>query len=213
MTETKVVLLRHGQTAANVEGVFRGRLDLELDETGLQQANALADAVAQRGATSLYTSPMKRAAQTAEPIGAKLRAKAVVAEAFIDVDFGDWEAKHHTKVAEEYPELYALWAVRPGEVTFPGGESLDGVRLRAAAGLDEMVRKHEGATVAIVSHRVICRLLLCHILGLSSNSFWNIMQDTACLNVFHTSARGWVLDLLNDTCHLRHLGYARQDFA
>jgi broad specificity phosphatase PhoE len=213
VTETTILLLRHGQTTANVEGVFRGRLDLELDDTGRLQAEALAGAVAERGATAVYTSPMKRAMQTAEPIAQRLGVKPFVSEALIDVDFGEWEGKHHTKVAEEYPEIYATWAVRPADVTFPGGESLELVRERVVRGLDEIVHRYEGNTVALVTHRVPCRVLLCHILGLSLNSFWNIMQDTACLNAFHTSARGWVLQLMNDTCHLRHLGYARQDFA
>lgn len=213
MEETTILLIRHGQTAANVEGVFRGRLDLELDDIGRKQAEALAEEVARRAASVLYTSPMKRAVQTAEPIAQLLGVDAVVSEAFIDVDFGEWQGMHHKEVGEKWPEIYATWSVRPGDITFPGGENLEQVCRRVAAGIEQLVRRHPGATVAVVSHRVPCRVLLCHVLGLSVNCFWNIMQDTACLNAFHTSERGWVIDVINDTCHLRDLGYARQDFA
>ena len=210
--QTRVILIRHGQTAWNKQEVFRGRADIPLDEVGLRQAEAVAEALAAEQITRVMTSPLSRAVKTAEALAASRQIVPVVMPAFIDMDFGEWEGQQHAVVREQFPELYAAWRDRPQEVQFPGGEDLEAVRLRAGAALDELVEQYPGETMAIVSHRVVNKLIICHILGLDNSHFWQIKQDTACLNRFRAIGGGYVLDCLNDTCHMRRLGFAVGDF-
>lgn len=209
---TTILLIRHGQTAWNKEAVFRGRADIPLDEAGLQQAEALAAALQYEGITHIVSSPLSRAVQTATAVADAHGLTVVSADACNDLDFGDWQGLQVAEVQQRYPEPYAVWQSRPREVRFPGGESLDEVADRSFAALAQLVTSHAGETVALVAHRVINKVLICRILGLDTNHFWQIKQDTACLNRLSFNGALWVLDALNDTCHLRHLSTATTDF-
>jgi broad specificity phosphatase PhoE len=209
---TRIVLVRHGQTAWNKDVRFRGRADVLLDEFGLRQAEATGRTVAARWpVVAVYASPMRRAMQTAEAVA---RAHGLVAhplEGLLDVDFGQWQGLSPEEVSQRYPDLYRAWAEAPHTVHFPGGESLDDVRTRIMAGLGEAVARHPGQAVALVSHTVANRVLLCAILGLGNDHFWRLGQDTCAVNVFDVEEDGtFTLLLLNDTCHLQGLEGERE---
>jgi len=127
-------------------------------------------------------------------------------EGLLDVDFGQWQGLSPEEVSQRYPDLYRAWVEAPHTVHFPGGESLDDVRTRIMAGLNEVVGRHPGQAVALVSHTVANRVLLCAILGLGNDHFWRLGQDTCAVNVFDVEEDGtFTLLLLNDTCHLQGL--------
>lgn len=204
---TRIVLVRHGQTAWNREVRFRGRADIELDEVGLQQAEATARYVAARWpVVAVYTGTLRRAVQTAEAIA---RAHGLTAQPLVgllDVNFGEWQGLSLDEVAARYPVLSRAWWEAPHTVRFPGGEGLDDVRERVMAALNEVVARHPKQTVALVSHTCTNRVLLCAILGLGNDRFWRLGQDTCAVNVFDVDERGTcTLVLLNDTCHLQGL--------
>ncbi len=210
--QTKIVLIRHGQTAWNKEEIFRGRADMPLDEVGLRQAQALADALRAKPISGIYTSPLSRAVQTATAVAEARGLVPVPVHGFTDIDFGEWEGLAHDAVRERFPELYATWQAQPEEVTFPGGENLDAVCQRAAAALAELVQQHPGEAIALVAHRVVNKVLICHILGLPNSHFWQIRQDTAAINQFHIARGSYIVDCLNDTCHLGQLAATSADF-
>jgi len=206
-------LIRHGQTAWNVEEVFRGRADVPLDERGHSQAQALARALASQPIAAVYSSPLQRAVLTAAPIAEIRGLEVAIDERLTDLNFGAWERKALSEVRRTWPDLSAQWERDPGAVTFPGGESLPVVRARAAAAIEELAGRHVGETVTIVSHRVVTKVLLCHVLGLDDSHFWRIRQDTACINRIERSAAGWVIVTMNDICHLRDsAGSGGRDF-
>jgi broad specificity phosphatase PhoE len=94
----------------------------------------------------------------------------------------------------------------PHTVRFPGGESLDVVRQRAAALLSELIARHPAQTVALVGHAVVNRVVLCVALGWGNERFWRVKQDTCAVNVFEAMADGaFTIALLNDTSHLQTL--------
>lgn len=203
---TTIVLVRHGQTAWNREMRFRGQADPPLDKVGVEQAAATARYVAQRWPVdAAYASPMRRAMQTAEAIA---EAHELVAQPFkglLDIDFGDWQGHSPAEVRSQYPDLLNAWFERPHTVDIPGGESLDLVRRRVVAGLDTIVERHPGQTVAMVGHTVVNRVLLCAILGLGNEHFWRLRQDTCTVNVFEVDQEGTAtIVVLNDTSHLQH---------
>jgi len=168
---TRFVLIRHGQTGWNKEARFRGRIDIDLDETGMRQAEAVAARLAHCEATAVYSSPLKRAMATAEPISRHLSLQVVPLEGINDMNFGNWEGRSIDDVKEQNKELFDLWRYSPDKLSIPGGETLDDVRRRVAATVDDLAVKHENDTVLLVTHRVVCKVLLCHLLGLDNSPF------------------------------------------
>ncbi|MFQ6099889.1 MAG: histidine phosphatase family protein [Anaerolineae bacterium] len=204
---TRIVLVRHGQTAWNRKIRFRGRSDVELDEVGLKQAEATGHYLAVRWpVVAVYASRLRRAMQTAEAIA---RAQGLVArplEGLLDIDFGEWQGLSPDEVVQRYPALHRAWLEAPHTVHFPNGETLEIVRSRILAGLDEVVARHPEQAVALVSHTVVNRVLLCAVLGLDNAHFWRLQQDTCAVNVFDVKDDGtFTLVLMNDTCHLQGL--------
>ncbi len=204
---TRIVLVRHGRTAWNREARFRGQADVELDELGLKQAEATGRYLAARWpVVAVYASPLLRTMQTAEAIA---RAQGLVARplgGLLDIDFGEWQGHLVTEVAQRYPALYRAWMEAPHTVRFPGGGSLADVRSRVVAALDDVIARHTGEAVALVSHTVVNRVLLCAVIGLGNDHFWRLGQDTCAVNVFEAGQDGaFTIVLLNDTCHLQGL--------
>jgi len=199
----KIVLIRHGQTRWNKEEVFRGRADIPLDDTGITQAEATSAALAHVRLSAVYSSPLARASDTARMIARPHGLAVQLVDGLSDIDCGAWEGLPVHEAQARYPEMFAAWQTAPHTVAFPGGENLGMVARRAMAGLDNIVKSHApDEMVAIVSHRVVNKLILLCILGLDSSSFWKIRQDTCCLNIITHGPDGYVLHLLNDRCHL-----------
>jgi broad specificity phosphatase PhoE len=204
---TRIVLVRHGQTVWNREQRFRGQSDVELDEFGLRQAEATGQYVATRWpVVAVYASPLRRTMQTAEAVASAQRLAARPLEGLIDISFGEWQGCTVDEVERGYPDLLRAWWEAPHTVRFPGGESLDVVRDRVVATLDAVVARHTGEAVALVSHTVVNRVLLCAVLGWGNDRFWRLQQETCAVNVFDVEKDGaFTVVLLNDTCHLRAL--------
>jgi len=204
---TRIILVRHGQTEWNIESGagerFRGRVDLPLDDTGLAQAHALAERLANRLIVAVYSSPLKRAVETARPIAQQLSLPVQPLPAVIDINYGDWQGLSSAEVAKVYPDLYRRWLEKPHLVKFPNGESLRQVRLRGMATLKEVTARHEGRVVLLVAHQVVNKVLVCAMLGLDNCHFWRIRQDNGCINVFEHQDGIFAAVLVNDTCHLR----------
>jgi broad specificity phosphatase PhoE len=204
---TRIVLVRHGQTAWNIgSGAgerFRGRVDLSLDDTGLAQAQALAERLADHPIAAVYSSPLKRAVETARPTAQQLGLPVQPLPGIIDINYGDWQGLSPAEVAKAHPDLHRRWLETPHRVRFPNGESLRQIRLRGMAALKEVTARHEGRIVLLVAHQVMNKVLVCAMLGLDNSHFWRIRQDNACINVFEQQDGIFTAVLINDTCHLR----------
>jgi broad specificity phosphatase PhoE len=200
----EIILIRHGETAWNAEEIFRGRVDVELNETGIRQAQLLAGHLADVPIEAVLSSPMKRALKTAETVAGYHSLEVKIAPGLIDLDFGEWQGLPHLEVKNKYKELYQEWVSNPGSVVMPGGESLDDVRKRATVVVDEVVAAYEG-TVVLVSHRVVSKVLICALLGLDNSHFWNIRQDTCGITTFSYENGRFILARHNDTSFLKTL--------
>lgn len=202
---TQIVLIRHGQTVWNRENRFRGQADVELDEVGLQQAEATGRYVAARWpVVAVYASPLSRTMRTAEAVAHARGLTVQPLDGLLDISFGAWQGQRAAEVAQHSPDLFRAWVETPHTVRFPGGESLALVRSRVVAALDEVVARHPGQAAALVSHTVVNRVLLCAVLGWGNERFWRLQQETCAVNVFDAGADGaFTITLLNDTSHLQ----------
>ena len=204
---TEIILARHGETEWNVEEVFRGRIDVELNETGLRQAELLAEYLSNRKIDAIYSSPLRRALKTAEIIARYHKLRVEITPGLIDCDFGQWQGLNLQEVKDRYQELYAAWVNSPHLVKIPDGESLEEVRERALNLVNEAVARHKGRVV-LVSHRVVNKVLICALLGLDNSHFWNIRQDTCGTTIFAYEKGRFILTKHNDTSYLRPLSRA-----
>jgi broad specificity phosphatase PhoE len=198
------MLIRHGDTDWNVEEIFRGRADVELNKIGVKQAELLAKHLTDERIVAIYSSPLKRALKTAETIAKPHSIDATIAPELIDFDYGEWQSLSHDTVKEKYRVLYDEWLNNPHLVKVPKGESLDDVRERVLRLIDRVIIKHEG-TVVLVSHRVIGKVLTCALLGLDNSHFWNIKLDTCGITAFIYQDKRFILEKHNDTSFLKSI--------
>lgn len=200
---TEFVLVRHGQTEWNRVERFRGRADVPLNATGLAQAEATGERVARTWRpAAIYASPLSRATVTAEAAGRRLGLPVLPLPGVIDIDYGEWQGLTPDEARARWRELVAAWYAEPHTVRVPGGESLAGLRERAMAAIHELAERHRDATVVVVSHTVVNRVILLAVLGLGNNRFWRLRQDNCAINVFEAEGGDYTLVSLNDVCHL-----------
>lgn len=201
----RFILIRHGQTKWNRVEKYRGRTHLALNKTGRRQAEAVALNIKELPISAIYTSPLKRAVDTANILSKHIGVPVQILGGLIDIDYGGWQGLSPREAVKQDSELYTKWLKRPHEVRFPDGESLGDVRARAVAAVEELVPKHNNETVILVSHKVVGQVLLCAILGLDDSHFWQITQDVCAVNIFEIKDDMATITLLNDTCHLEGL--------
>ncbi|TET86551.1 MAG: histidine phosphatase family protein [Dehalococcoidia bacterium] len=204
---TRIIVVRHGQTAWN-EGQgerFRGRAEVELDDKGIKQAGATAARLAQWEAAAIYSSPLKRALSTANILAEPLKLQVQPTEGLIDIDYGRWQGLSLKEAAEDDSKLYKLWLKSPHLVTFPQGESLEKVQKRVVSAVESLVPQHPGQSIVLVSHKVVCKVLFCSLLGLDTSHFWELQQDPCAINLVEVGENAVAIVSLNDNCHLKEL--------
>jgi broad specificity phosphatase PhoE len=202
----QVILVRHGQTDWNKEGIFRGRIDVKLNSAGVREAEIIGEKLRGTDPDAVCSSPLSRSMDTARCIASFRGGTVTALEEFVDMNFGVWQGLSRAEVKERYPKLFEKWVTRPDRVRIPGAETLGGVRSRALRGLDALLEANDAGTVVIVSHGLVNKVLLCAVLGLGDSHFWKIKQDNGAINIFTYSREGTKLVLMNDTTHLRSIG-------
>jgi broad specificity phosphatase PhoE len=162
--DTEVLLIRHGRTQSNDEGRWQGHTDGELNAQGRRQVSLLGPALP--AIDALYTSPLSRAADTAHEIAHNQKLDVRQEHNLREIGFGAWEGMTRSEIASAYPEEYAV--LNDGSDTARGGngETFAGVRKRMAVALGEIVGRHPGQSVAVVSHGGATRAYVTDILGI-----------------------------------------------
>lgn len=160
---TFVSLARHGQTEYNAVRRFQGHLPVPLDDVGREQARELARAAAQREWAALLCSPLARARETAEIVGATIGHHPISDARFSETDCGDWTDQTFDAVQAAEPELFNRYINADPDFAFPGGESFAQQQLRVLEGID--AARTGPLPVLIVCHRGSIRLALAAIHG------------------------------------------------
>ncbi len=170
MAKTRLILIRHGETDWNVEGRYQGQADPPLNARGREQARKLARELAEVGIDVIYSSPLRRAWETAEIIARALGVPLHPEPRLMEIHQGHWQGRLRSEIAAKYPELFQRWLTEPWEVSPPGGEHLREVQRRVYAAVDEILQRHPGQTVALVTHRIPIALLKVRYQGLDKNA-------------------------------------------
>ncbi|MFR9729518.1 bifunctional RNase H/acid phosphatase [Saccharopolyspora sp. MS10] len=203
---TKLLLVRHGQTAMSIDRRYSGRGDVPLTELGEQQARAAAARVAGLdgvdGTAPVLASPLGRTRQTAEAVAAATGGELRFHDGLLETDFGAWEGLTFLEAAEAYPELHRSW-LGDSTVEPPAGESLEAVFERVTAVRDEIVETWAGRTVIVVSHVTPIKALLRLGLGVGPALYYRLHLDLASLSIveFYPDGNASVR-LVNDISHL-----------
>ncbi len=187
-----LILLRHGRTKANAGGLLQGRIDLELDELGVQQARAAAAAIGP--VDRVIASPLVRAQQTAAAIGQPVATD----ERFIELDYGDWEAK---PVKDVPAETWALWR---NDLDFrpPNGETLNELGSRVRHGLADLAVDAVHQNIVVVSHVSPIKASVAWALGASDDTTWRLFLGQASICRVATTLDSARLIEFNVTSHL-----------
>ncbi|HLT11582.1 MAG TPA: bifunctional RNase H/acid phosphatase [Micromonosporaceae bacterium] len=200
---TRLVLVRHGETAFTAQRRYSGRGDVPLSEHGLAQAEALAARLKAIGATAVVSSPLSRCVATAEAIARQMGVdKARVEQDLIECDFGDWEGLTFAEVRARWPELVDQWLASPS-VAPPGGESFEAVAQRVRDLLPRLLSEHAGETVVLVSHVAPIKLLLRDALSAGDTFLYRLYLDAGGFSIVDYYQDGAIaVRTINDTSHL-----------
>lgn len=178
-----VYLARHGSTEWNESPRFRGTAEIRLSKMGFKQAERLAFRLRQQKLAAICSSPLLRARGTAEPISRTHQLLIKLWDGPKSINYGRWEGLSEEEVSHKEPELYQQYLVNIESLRFPGGETLEDLRLRAMQVLNEVVCSYPQDEVVLITHQVVSRVSLCAILGVGNHLYWWFGQDPGCLNI------------------------------
>jgi broad specificity phosphatase PhoE len=193
---TRLVLVRHGRTAYNVERRFQGCRDIPLDEVGRSQARALASELTGESFDRILSSDLSRARATAAEIADALGLAVETERRLRECGYGEWEGRTLVEVRAERAQEYADWL--ENSVPAPGGEPYPSVRERVGSLADELVATHPDSDLLLVSHSGAIKMLIGHCLGIdiaACRRFY--LTEGGHCEVQHSVELGWRLNYLN----------------
>ena len=162
---TALILCRDGRTDWNDLGRYQGQTDVPLNEEGRRQARALAELLHAEPLDAVYSSDLTRAADTARE-NARLHALPVRTDVRLrETAQGRWEGLTVPEIHARDADLHRRWESAPLSVTLPGGESIEDVRKRAQAALRQIIERHRGGLVCVVTHKVVLTVMRCDLTG------------------------------------------------
>jgi broad specificity phosphatase PhoE len=196
----RLLLARHGQTVWNADRRFQGQADPELSVRGRAQAEALGRALRRRRLTAVYSSPLRRARETAEIVVRNRGLPITLLADLRELGLGRWEGRAADEVIATDGEHYRRWLSQPLACPPPGGEPLPDVSKRVLSAVDRIISSHpDGEELLVVGHGGIIGLYCCHLLRLSLNAVWRLRIDNASLTVVAPPR----LLSFNETAHLK----------
>jgi probable phosphoglycerate mutase len=200
---TRIYLIRHGATILSAEDRFAGATDVDLSDEGRRQAEALALRLSDDRITAVYCSPLKRTIETAMIVARPQGLTPIPRDGLREINHGRWESLRRGDVEAQFPEEYAAWEEDPFIYAPLEGESGLSVMARALPVMREIVLKHTGENVAVVSHKATIRLIISSLLGFDPRGYRDRLdQAPACLNVldFKDPVRARLM-VFNDVSH------------
>jgi probable phosphoglycerate mutase len=200
---TRLVLIRHAVTA-QTGPLLSGRTPgIDLSDTGREQAKRLGERLAGLPVAVVYASPIERTTQTATAVAEHHGLEVQALPGVLEADYGEWTGGKISELAKT--ELWKTVQRAPSRARFPGGESLTEMQARMVGALEEVVARHSGELVVVVSHADPIKAAIAHYTGVHLDLFQRIVVSPASVTVFELGAHGAAMVKCNDTGSLDEL--------
>lgn len=200
---TVFLLVRHGESEYVKKGRLAGRLPgVHLTEAGRKQAQALAERLQAAPIRAVYSSPLERTLETAQPLAQALGLEVILRPGLIEVDVGEWAGERLKALGRQ--KLWKIVQQAPSRLQFPGGETFAQAQLRVAEELQALQQLHPGQELVVcVTHSDVIRLAVAYFIGLPLDFFQRLQVAPASLTVLNLSETGAQLFALNHEISLR----------
>lgn len=181
---TKLILIRHGESTLNQDGVYFGTLDPSLTETGIEQINLLKDEVPNYD--FIYSSPLQRAKESAEILNYK-NLNLIYEPRLLELDFGDFEGLTYSVILKKYPNEAQNWKNEGINYKFPKGDSITDLEKSVVSFVEEI--KNSNKIFLLVTHFGVISSILSHYISDNITNFWKFKSDLASITIleFHDS--------------------------
>lgn len=200
---TRLVIVRHGETAWNAEHRVQGQLDVPLNDTGRRQAQAVASVLRKERYSAIYSSDLGRARQTAEPTAAALGMEVVLDPGLRERHYGMFETHTYAEVQVKFPGEYARFDRRDPDFDFGTGESLKDFYRRAVDSVTAIAARHPGEDVLVFTHGGVLDKLYRHITGLSMSAPRDFGIPNCGINRVGAAPGGWQILAWAQKGHLK----------
>lgn len=198
---TRLFLIRHGETQANIEQRYQGQGESHLSELGLEESEELSKFLAKEDFCAIYSSTLSRSFETAKLIAKPHGLDVTKIDDLKERHYGIWENMKFDEIRAKYPDIYGSWLIDPGKTLIPGAEPLEALQKRGVSAIESLFGKHVGKTFCVVGHGGLNRGILFHYMHIDLNNFWRIRQDNTCINIIEIG-KAPTITLLNSTSHL-----------
>ena len=198
----RLLLVRHGDTEFNSSRRFMGHSDIELSAGGRQQIERLRDYLTSATIDAAYASDLRRTMVTAEILTAGRGLQVVPCPELRELHYGVCEGLTFGEIGRDYPDVAAQCVNFTPELEFPEGETFAAFADRVIQFLKRLADRQTDQ-VLVVSHNGPIKVLICHLLGIGMEHWWQIRADTASVSIMDMTPRGAVLTRLNDLSYLK----------
>ena len=208
--DSRIFLVRHGETNWNREGRFQGQMDIPLNENGRMQADKASYFLKEVDFNKAYSSSMTRPFETAKII-LKLKPNLNIEKIddLVEISHGLWEGKLEKEIKKDWPKLLSDWHEKPEFVLMPEGESIEQGSRRSISAWNYISESQEVNDITlVVAHDAVNKTLICNILGLNFSDIWKIKQGNGGITVidlFKGPNKDYVISSLNITSHLGNI--------
>ena len=199
---TRIVVVRHGQTHWNVEARIQGHGDSGLTEEGIAQAEAIGARLADEPCDILIASDLGRAHETAKRVSSRNAKPIQLDPRLRERAFGAGEGMTYAELDRAYPGSFQRRGAVDPDLCVPGGESRRQFHTRVRDAFEEMVAKHAGRNLIVVTHGGVLTSLYRHIHGIAIETAHPIPISNASYNRMHHDGGHWSIEVWSDTAHL-----------
>lgn len=200
----RLILVRHGATDWNQQRRVQGQSDHALSEAGRKEAEAAALALKEEKIEAIYSSPLKRAVETAQAINRFHQLAIKIEDGLKELNIGDLDGLMAEEIRSRYSSFWREWTSEElARAKFPGGESLNEAQQRAWGTIEEITRRHQHGVILAVGHYFVTMTIICKALAIDISymrKFKPLGTGAMCILDFEDS--GITLTRYNDTCHL-----------
>ena len=207
----RLIIVRHGESEWNRIGRYQGQQDAPLSELGARQAEALAGRLQREPLDAIFSSPLQRAARTAQAIARYHPTVPLNHEpALLEIHHGEWEGLMAEEVLERYGDGLHEWRWHPTRAQMPGGESFSNILKRVLDFKDRLCSMFENQNILISTHDVVVKILVADALGMNMDRINRIWVTNASISVIEYGDDLPYLVSLSEACHLGRLETVRE---